>query len=156
MHNPRPCWFFLCYDIYMTLPKQFAAFTLLTFIAFVSIMPTVSLAQGGGLKTIVPDKCSGPNAATQCGICEVADVAQNLLNDGIFFAIVFSAMLFAWAGWQYMTAEGQPYKIKNAKKMFRNIIIGLLLIVGAWLVVDTLMKTVTGGNAQFGPWNEVC
>jgi len=35
-----------------------------------------------------------------------------------------------------------------------NVIIGIVLILGAWFIVDMLMKTLTGGD--FGPWKPVC
>jgi hypothetical protein len=139
---------------YMTLTRKLAALALLLPIFFAAIMPMVALAQGGGLKTIVPPNCQGAGAAENCGACDIAILAQNVINDGIFFAIVVSAVFIAWAGWQYMTAEGQPYKIKAAKKMFRNIVIGLLLIVGAWLLVDVLLNTLTGSSGL--QWNRIC
>jgi len=140
------------YNPCMTLTRKLAALILLLPIFFAAIMPMVALAQGG-LVTIVPENCNTQPGGCQ-SICDFAKLAQNVLNDGIFFAIVVSAIFFAWAGWQYMTAEGQPYKIKSAKKMFRNILIGLLLIVGAWLLVDTLISSLTGTSGL--QWNRIC
>ena len=120
----------------------------------ISIVPSLALA-AGGLVQIVPQSCNDKPGGCQ-SICAFAELAQNVLNDGIFFAIAVSAVLIAWSGGQYMIARGESYKIKDAKKRFEYIMIGLLLIMGAWLVVDTVMKTLTGGNAEFGPWNSIC
>ncbi|TSC86502.1 MAG: hypothetical protein G01um10148_488 [Parcubacteria group bacterium Gr01-1014_8] len=97
--------------------------------------------------SIVP--CKG----LDCTVCSLATLAQNLLNAGIFMAIFISALLFAYAGWLYLTNEaiGQQQK---AKGMFLNVVVGLVLILGAWLIVDTLMKVMLGGS--YMPWNSVC
>ena len=131
--------------------RRIFAFAIVTL--FMVAPPALSFAQVG-LKTIVPEKCQGANAATQCGLCEFAQLAQNILNDAIYFAVVVSAILIAWAGWQYLTAGGQPYKVKSAKKTFTNIVIGLVLVVASWLFVNTILNALTGTSGL--QWNRIC
>src|SRR3989344_5935730 len=99
---------------------------------------------------IVP--CDGLN----CTICDIATLAQNVLNTGIYIAIFLSAVLFAWAGWKYVTAGGNPGKATQAREVFTNVLIGLAIILAGWLVVDTLMKTLVKDSGGFGPWNKIC
>ena len=94
--------------------------------------------------------CDGPN----CSVCDIATMAQNVLNTGIYLAVFLSAVLFAWAGWEALTAAGSAEKMGNAKSIFSNVVLGLVIILAGWLVVDTLMKTMTKGS--LGPWNKVC
>lgn len=96
--------------------------------------------------------CEGTN----CTICHLADTAQNVLNAGIYLAVFLSAVLFAFAGWKYMTAGGDPGKISSAKSIFSNVLIGILIAVASWLAVDTIMKTFVKDDGGFGPWNSVC
>jgi hypothetical protein len=111
------------------------------------------LAFAAGLPgQIVPASCSGPGGCQS--ICDIASLAQNLLNTGIYIAVFLSAVLFAWAGWEAVTAGGSAEKVGHAKGIFGNVVIGLVIILAGWLVVDTLMKTLTKGD--FGPWNNVC
>jgi hypothetical protein len=115
--------------------------------ATLAAAPVFALAQAGIPERIVP--CNGIN----CSLCDLAQLAQNLLNAGIFIAVFLSAILFAYAGWIYMTQEtisGQG----SAKSMFQNVTFGLIIILGAWLFVDTIMKTMLGGS--YLPWNSVC
>ena len=108
------------------------------------------------LPTIVPEDCRGANAARDCGVCDIAQLAQNALNAGIYIAIFLSAILFAWAGWKYVTAGGESGKVKSAREIFTNVLIGLIIILAGWLVVDTIMKTFVSESATLGPWNEIC
>jgi hypothetical protein len=112
------------------------------------------MALGAGLPTrIVPASCDVEGGCQS--ICDIALLAQNVLNTGIFIAIFLSAVLFAWAGWQAMTAGGNMEKVHSARSVFTNVLIGLLIILGGWIVIDTLMRTLTNAST-FGPWNKIC
>ena len=116
------------------------------------VAPSLVLAQKNVLPgQIVPESCNGIGGCKS--ICDLATVANNVLNTGIYIAVFLSAFLFAWAGWKYMTnvAGGE---ISKAKEIFVNVAVGLVIILAGWLVIDTLMKTLTGG--KFGTWNKVC
>lgn len=101
-------------------------------------------------KPIVP--CNGAD----CSLCDLATLAQNILNTAIYLAVFLSAGLFAWAGWQYLTAQGNSGKAGAARQTFWNVGVGLVIILAAWLIVDTIMKTLTPNGGKFGPWNQIC
>jgi len=61
-------------------------------------------------------------------------------------------VLFAWAGWEALTAAGDTEKYGHAKSIFSNVVIGLVIILAAWLVVDTIMAVFTGNHM----WNKLC
>lgn len=99
---------------------------------------------------IVP--CNG----VDCNVCHIAQLAQNVLNIGIYIAVFLSAVLFAYAGWLYIIAGGESGKVSQAKSIFFHVGVGLVLILGAWLVIDLIMKTLVNENAIRGPWNAIC
>ena len=113
----------------------------------VATFPIFAFAQSGLPKQIVP--CGG----VDCTVCHLATLAQNIINTGIFVMVFTSALLFAYAGFLYLTSAVDD-KISNARSIFKNVTLGLIVVLAAWLVVDTLMKSVLGGN--FGPWNDIC
>lgn len=117
-----------------------------------ALSPVLTFAQ---IPTIVPENCRGADAAKLCGVCDIAKTAQNILNAGIYIAIFLSAVLFAYAGWKYMTAGGEGGK-SSAKEMLTNVIVGLVILLAAWLIVDTIMKVFVAEDGGFGPWNEIC
>lgn len=116
------------------------------------VAPSLTLAATGIIPTIVPDSCNKTGGCSS--VCDIATVAQNILNAGIYIAVFLSAMLFAWAGFLYLTSIGNASGITKAKTIFINVAIGLIIILAGWLVVDTLMRMMTG--ADFGVWNKVC
>ncbi|HEY4519889.1 MAG TPA: hypothetical protein VJH33_02540 [Candidatus Paceibacterota bacterium] len=117
------------------------------FLVILVMLPMFASAQ------VLPERivpCNG----VDCGLCDIALLAQNVLNTGIFVAVFLSSILFAWAGIKYVTAQGDSGKVTDAKKIFWNVTLGLVIILVGWITVDTLMKTLT--RADFGPWNAVC
>jgi len=110
----------------------------------IGLSPTAVLAAG------IPEKIV-PCTGTDCTVCSIATLAQNILNFGIFLAVVISAFLFAWAGILYMRNES-PGEISRAKSIFMNVIIGLVIILAAWLLIDTIMYTFTGSHM----WSQLC
>ncbi|OGG60797.1 hypothetical protein A2765_01650 [Candidatus Kaiserbacteria bacterium RIFCSPHIGHO2_01_FULL_56_24] len=113
----------------------------------IALAPYAVFAQGKGLpQQIVP--CTGADCKCQ----DLITLGQNLINTGIFIAIFLSAMLFAYAGWLYLTNEAIG-KQEKAKGIFANVAIGLIIILASWLVVDTLMRGVLKDNIV---WNNIC
>lgn len=107
-----------------------------------------ALAQGTLPSQIVP--CSG----VDCNLCHLVELAQRLINIGIFITIALSAMTFSYAGGMYLTSMGDITKATKARKVFTSVAVGLMIILGAWLGVDTLMKTLVD-EQRFGPWNSI-
>ncbi len=128
---------------------RIAAVFLIVFI----VAPSVVLAANALPGQIVPKECNDIGGCQS--VCDLATVAQNVLNTGIYVAVFLSAILFAWAGWLYLTSVAGN-EISRAKEIFVNVAIGLVIILAGWLVVDTLMKTLTDQSGGFGPWNKVC
>ena len=122
----------------------------LAFLVTFTLVGAPLLVSAQIIPTIVP--CNG----LDCNICHLTQLAQNLLNAAIYLAVFLAAFLFAYAGFLYVTNEaiGQQQK---AKGLFKDVVIGLILILGAWVFVDTLMKVLMGTAAgNVGPWNSVC
>ena len=60
-----------------------------------------------------------------------------------------------WAGWKYVTAGGGG-GWSAAREIFTNVLVGLVIILAAWLIVDTIMRAPVNENATIGPWNKMC
>lgn len=110
------------------------------------LLPAISAAQV--IPTIVP-QCTGPN----CTMCDLVQLAQNIINAGIYISIFMSALFFAYAGWLLVAGETIGDRNK-AKSIFKNVTIGLIIILGAWLLVDTVVKGLVSG--EYLPWTALC
>lgn len=119
-------------------------------VLIMALSPSFALA--AGIPTIVPSDCNQDGGCPS--ICSLAQLAQNILNAAIYIAVAFSAVMFAWAGFLYLTNVANPGQHSRAVKIFGNVVIGLVIIVVGWLVIDVVMRAFLG--ASLLPWNKIC
>jgi len=89
-----------------------------------------------------------PQDQTDCGITELFQTVNNVLEYVITISSIIAAFLVAYAGWLYVSAGGDTSKIKQAHKIFFNTIVGFIIMLVAWLVVKELVEQL-GANDQF-------
>lgn len=102
--------------------------------------------------------CTG----TDCSFCNLIQMANIIIVwlFGILF-IIFAIIMFS-AGWGMITAGGNDVALDTAKKKFQNAIIGIIIIMAAWLLINIFMKGLLVGDnnkagelKNWGPWSEV-
>jgi hypothetical protein len=86
----------------------------------------------------------------------VLQAFQNILTFFVAFATLVITIFIAWAGFTYMTSGGAPEKRQLANQRILNAVIGLAIVLCAYLIVDSIMKVIYNpSNANFGPWNSI-
>ena len=136
------------------------------------VMPTIGFAQATTPGTTAPaptTQASNPVAAglataagptglrNPCSGQDVRDCVASIIGNivGVLlgFVEVILFLLFLYAGFLWMTAQGDPKQVDKAKGMLRDATIGLVVIGLSYLltsfVVQTLSNSVTstGGGA---------
>ena len=87
--------------------------------------------------------------ATECNLCDLTALIQRIINYLIVLAMPISAALFAWAGIILFTAGDDPGKRSQAKSIFKNVGIGLLIALSGFLVIQTLLNALVKGSDMF-------
>ena len=64
----------------------------------------------------------------------------SLKHETLFIPIV--VLLFVYAGYQYIMAQGNPSKVANLKKLVSNILLGIILILCSWLIVKVILTVL--------------
>lgn len=124
-------------------------------LALYVLIPVIVFAQGRGLPArIVPCDGTALNGGIECRCTHLIQLTQNIVDGAIYFAVFFSAVLFAYAGWLYLSNAALSQKDRG-RTLFVNVAIGLVVILSAWLVVDTLMRQLAGTSFG-GSWSELC
>jgi|AntRauTorcE11897_2_1112592.scaffolds.fasta_scaffold15982_2 heme A synthase len=90
-------------------------------------------AGGAGL---VP--CDGPN----CDIDHFLELLFNVMNYIIWLGIIFSSLVFVYAGFLYITAQGDSSKVQRATKIFTNVAVGLFLAFIAFLLIEVITTSL--------------
>ena len=138
---------------------------LTTLILSFLILPLFTLAQykpavgsdGTLTEGLVP--CEG----AFCSTCDVVVLANTGIKWLLTLSFLFFAVLAVRAGVKLVISQGNPGALSDAKQSFTNAFIGLVIIMVAWILVDTLLRNVLGKDGvlsggvieNYGPWSKV-
>lgn len=102
-------------------------------------------ATGPGISTAFV-KCGGTddngNKQPPCTIKDLIGkdgLIQRALNWVFMMVGFFGAILFMYAGFLLITSAGNPAQINKARGIFKNVVIGLIIILGAVVIVGQLL-----------------
>lgn len=117
----------------------------------VIVSPTIVFAQDndGGLVT-----CTGVGS-DPCTFCDVIQTGNNVIELLFEILIVAAIIMVVIAGLRLVTSQGNANAMEQAKSMLTNVIIGFVIVLSAWLIVDTIFKMLVGDNQNFGIWNNL-
>lgn len=105
---------------------------------------------------------TNPKCACE-GDCDLSDfVGLTIEASRYLFGITGSLalLMFAVGGFWWLTAAGASDRIEKGKKTLVAAVIGILIVFGAWVIVNALLAALTGnvtqGVAQVlnGNWNQ--
>lgn len=94
---------------------------------------------------------------TVCTACDLVYLVNQIIAWLIGVLMLVFAVLAVKAGFGLVMSKGNSGELKKAKESFVNAFVGLLIILSAWLIVDTMIRGL--GVSQDGsrpfPWSEV-
>lgn len=103
---------------------------------FILFLFNISITYGAGL---VP--CGG-GTEPACDFNQFIIMAQTVINFILGLSVTVAVIMFTYAGVLYLTASGAQDQIKKAHKIFTNVLIGFIVIISAWLVINTIANAL--------------
>jgi len=119
-------------------------------VAIMLVIPIITLAAG-----LVP--CGGAGEPA-CQACYVVELMNNVLDWLIGILSVVFAIIVVTAGFNLVTSTGSTSAKEKAKSMVTNAIVGFVIVLAAWLLIDYGMRFLVaepGDSVPFGTWNTV-
>lgn len=119
----------------------------LALVLCIVFLPSLVTAQGE-VSIYNPDEeyglvpCGSPGQEP-CTTEHVVAFANNVITWLISILGVIAVIALMITGFKLVTSAGNPSAWAAAKDMFTNIVIGIIIILAAWLVVDTILKGFT-------------
>ncbi|MCD5381641.1 MAG: pilin [Candidatus Pacebacteria bacterium] len=104
----------------------------------------------------------GPN--DPCNACKFVELGNNIIGWLIGIMMVVFAVIAVSAGFGLVTSGGNPDAKTKAKSKMTNAFIGLIIVLAAWIMIDTGMKALldssngeleNGVVKSWGPWNKI-
>jgi len=91
--------------------------------------------EGGG--TVTNGQITNP-----CNFDKLITLVQNIINFLLLIAAPIAAVMFAYAGWLYLSAAGNQGQVEKAHKIFTAVFMGIVLALIAWLIINVISTTL--------------
>ena len=82
----------------------------------------------------------------ECTFADLITGVNAVVGWMIKTGLIVSALVFAWAGWLMIEGSDNPNQIKRAKQMMLDVLIGLVIMLSAWLIINLVLTALTNGN----------
>jgi len=102
---------------------------------------------------LIEEACHCPGSAPDWGC--VFQTVQNAMNLAISLGVVIATLVIAYAGALWVLSPVNPANREKGRTMILNAVIGLAIVLVAWIFVDALMKSVYNDKSGFGPWEKI-
>jgi len=92
----------------------------------------------------------------------VLQTVQNAISFGVSIIIIMITLMIAYSGIMFMASPTNAEHRSRAKSMITNALIGLVIVLTSWLIVDFIMKALYNPDATKGytkgealPWYRI-
>ena len=132
----------------------------LTFDLWSGTEATTTYASGSILYETAPVPC---NVRGSCDFCDALVVGQNAVNIMFEIAVPLAVIFIIYGAIMLMVAGGVPKRFENALTTIKTAVIGLAIVLAAWIGVNTIInliassnfKTTSGDTLDLRFWNKV-
>lgn len=124
-------------------------------IIFLMLFPFISFA-AEDTSGFLPLVTCGTGNLPPCKICDIWIIADRAVHFAFYLSIPILTVILIWGGFLFLTGGDNPKKIEQGGKLIRSAIIGIIIALAGWLIVDTIIKTLADENRAFtAPWKEI-
>jgi len=78
----------------------------------------------------------------------LTDIVGKLINIFLGFLGVIFLVLMLYAGFLWMTAQGEEAKVKKAKDMITQAVIGLIIVVAAFAISNFVLASLVNATGN--------
>jgi hypothetical protein len=86
-------------------------------------------------------KC-GLGKADECGLSDFILLINDVITYAITLSLVIAGVMIMVAGFKMVTAAGDPGKIKDARGTITQVLVGLFVLLAAFLIIKFLLQLV--------------
>lgn len=121
------------------------------FLIFYFLLPSFVLAQNNnplfqcsGANNLEVDN-SGSIHNRECKFEDVVNLAQAVVSKLFVIALAVAPLIFAYVGWLFLSSGDAPGQRDKAKKIAKNVAIGLAIMMLAWVIVNLILTALING-----------
>lgn len=85
------------------------------------------------------------NSQSGCGWNEIEPLVSGILKNLILIGMFVAACMVSYTGWILFKGFGDPSARSKARAKLINIVIGLIILFGAYFIVDLVLSKLNVG-----------
>lgn len=89
------------------------------------------------------------------GSCEFVETVNNVIQFFIKMSALIAVLVFMYAGFIMVSSRGDSALIEGAKKLFANVLIGFVILLTAFLIINTIIGILVGGAVGGLTWQTI-
>ncbi len=105
------------------------------------------------LKGIVP--CGTSYASAPCTVCHFYKLLENIINFFLYTAASLATLMATIIAFLFLFSGGSPQKITDAKSKLGLLVWGIIVVLGSWLLINTILNFVVNPQEFPLPWNKI-
>lgn len=122
--------------------------TIILLSTFYFLLFSVFIAQAA----LVP--CGPGSGAGACTFCQLFTLAERVINFAIFnIAVPLAVIAIIYGGFVIMTAGDSTEKAKKGKSILTAAVVGVVIALASWLIIDTILNVIAVGKIPDQWWN---
>lgn len=109
----------------------------------VLLLPSAAFAQISSASSTLGEVGSNMGVSSGTGAGDLPTLIANIINVLLSIVGVILVCFIVYAGFLYMTAGGDTDKVKKAKQLITQCIIGIIIIVAAYAISTFVIDQIT-------------
>lgn len=95
--------------------------------------------------------CGKKSDSGMCTLCDLIVGIKGIIDYGFKIMVIVAIAMVTIAGITYIISAGDEGMMGTAKNLLKNTLIGFAVILGAWLMINTVMWVIgTKGDLGIG------
>lgn len=92
-----------------------------------------------------------------CTWCHFGQLIENIIDFLMYLVFPLAVLMIIIGGILIMTSGGSSARFSKGKEMVTGAVIGILIALISWIIIDTIIATLAGGWSGFKivPWNKI-
>ena len=105
---------------------------------------------GGQVNTTPLPSASQATVQNPLNVSSFCGLIQALLTVALQIGIPIAVLFVVWAGFKFVTAQGNSTKLTDARKNMLWTVVGIGIFLGAWLIAQLVVNTINsvGGGSN--------
>ena len=117
--------------------------------------PVTPTAPADPQGSLVPEGRDGEYQVDGYGSCEFVQTVNNVIQFLIKMTAVLAVIVFIYAGYIMVISRGDSAMISQAKGLFANVLIGFVIMITAFLIINTILSILVSGTSGILNWQTI-